>query len=330
LPPGVRAAVVRVIAPEGNALSLGSGSLIAVSQYHGLVLTNWHVVQGATGQVVVAFPDGFRSGATVLRTDKDWDLAALAVWRPPHVEPIPLAGEAPRPGEPLTIAGYGPGSYRSATGRCVQYLSPGERYPFELVELSAQARNGDSGGPIFNQRGELAGVLLGAARGRTTGSYCGRVRWFVDSVAADFRGLRPPLDRPPVMLAERPHPPVSRQVAPVEPGDATGTQADPDSSLAASGTFERRLPGRRKPVEAPSAMDPSATAAIAAAPGVQPSAPLNSAGSQPTSPPPGVSFHWRDLLGDTAIEQLKAVLATVGLFLLLAGGLGRLGAERKK
>ena len=43
-----------------------------------------------------------------------------------------------------------------------------------MVELAAPARNGDSGGPILNSRGELAGVLFGSAFGRTTGSYCGR------------------------------------------------------------------------------------------------------------------------------------------------------------
>ena len=33
-----------------------------------------------------------------------------------------------------------------------------------MLELSAAARDGDSGGPIFNSHGELAGVLFGASR----------------------------------------------------------------------------------------------------------------------------------------------------------------------
>ena len=51
---------------------------------------------------------------------------------------------------------------------------PVRDWPVEMVELSAAARKGDSGGPILNSRGELAGVLFGAGFGRTTGSYCGR------------------------------------------------------------------------------------------------------------------------------------------------------------
>jgi S1-C subfamily serine protease len=183
-------AVVRIIVHERNGLSLGSGALVAVSPYHGLVVTNWHVVRDAAGPITVAFPDGFRSAATLLRTDRDWDLAALAIWRP-NVEPIPLAAAPPRPGEPLSIAGYGDGSYRTITGRCTQYVSPGRNQPFEMVELSAPARNGDSGGPIFNSRGELAGVLFGTAGGETAGSYSGRVRWFLTPVINDFQRLQP-------------------------------------------------------------------------------------------------------------------------------------------
>jgi len=181
-------AVVRVVAPERDGTSYGSGSLVAVDDTSGLILTNWHVVRDAAGPIVVYFPDGFRSGAVLLRVDRDWDLAALAIRRP-NVQPIPLAGQAPQPGDPLTIVGYGSGSYRAVTGRCTEYVSPGGDNPAEMVELSAPARNGDSGGPILNSRGELAGVLFGTAFGRTTGSYCGRLRGFLASVEGDFRAL---------------------------------------------------------------------------------------------------------------------------------------------
>ena len=178
--------MVRVAVPERDGAAYGSGALVAVNESTGLVVTNWHVVCDAAGPIAVYFPDGFRSPATVLRTDRDWDLAALAIWRP-NVQPIAVSNVAPRPGEPLTIAGYGSGSYRAVTGRLTQYVSPGANQPFEMIELSAPARQGDSGGPILNSRGELAGVLFGTAFGRTTGSYCGRLRWFLGSVDGDFQ-----------------------------------------------------------------------------------------------------------------------------------------------
>lgn len=177
--------VVRVVVQEREGVSLGSGALVAVYGTWALVLTNWHVVRDAAGTITVIFPDGFRSGAAVLKVDPEWDLAALAIWRP-QADPIPLAAEIPRVGEPLTIVGYGSGPYRAATGRCLQYLSPGRNQPPEMIELSVAARQGDSGGPILNSQGELAGVLFGASWGRTAGSSCRRVHTFLESVPLWF------------------------------------------------------------------------------------------------------------------------------------------------
>jgi hypothetical protein len=173
-------AVVRVVAADFAGASLGSGTLVDVNDDHGLVVTNWHVVRDAPGNVIVVFPDGFQSLGRVLRMDANWDLAAILINKP-RVAPVKLAAEAPQIGETLIIAGYGGGSYRAVAGACTQYLAPSVQHPQELVELAASARQGDSGGPIFNSRGELAGVLFGEGGGRTTGAYCGRVHSFLAS-----------------------------------------------------------------------------------------------------------------------------------------------------
>ena len=99
--------------------------------------------------------------------------------------PVPLAQQNPLPGEPLCIAGYGRGAYREQRGRCTEYLSPGSGYPKELVELQAPARQGDSGGPILNTDGRLAGVLFGEGDGRTVGSCASRLRVFLATVGSD-------------------------------------------------------------------------------------------------------------------------------------------------
>jgi hypothetical protein len=179
-------AVARIVVPEGNtAVSYGSGTLVDVRDRFGLVVTNWHVVRDGTGEVEVVFPDGFRSKARPLKVDSDWDLAALVIWRPP-VKPVPLASRAPQPGDQLTICGYGSGQYRAATGRCTQYYAPSLDLPQHMVELDVEARQGDSGGPIFNDRGELAGVLFGAGQGTTLGSFGGRVQSFLATLAPDI------------------------------------------------------------------------------------------------------------------------------------------------
>ena len=182
-------AVVRIAAAGDNSTSYGSGTLVGVNEQQGLVITNWHVINEATQSITIIFPDGFQSSATICKVDRDWDLAALATARP-RVRPIPIAAEPAKPGDLLTIAGYGSGDFRAVNGRCTQYVAPGAQFPFEMVELAAAARRGDSGGPIVNSRGELVGVLFGEGGGHTTGSYCGRVRWFLDSL------LRPAADVP--------------------------------------------------------------------------------------------------------------------------------------
>ena len=65
--------------------------------------------------VEVCFPTAFARRRGVITTDRTWDLAALAVWRP-NVAPVSLATRAPQPGDPLTIAGYGSGTYRADDG----------------------------------------------------------------------------------------------------------------------------------------------------------------------------------------------------------------------
>jgi hypothetical protein len=316
---------VRIVVPEGTSASLGSGTLVAVSESLGLVVTNWHVVRDASGQIVVVFPNGFRSGATVVRTDRDWDLAALAIWRP-NVEPVPLATQPPKPGEPLTIAGYGSGRYRAITGRCTQYVAPGRNLPFEMVELSAGARQGDSGGPIFNSRGELAGVLFGAAWGQTTGSYCGRVHQFLTSATDDFRRL----EASSTMIARRPdpgpgpigtrRPPSATVAAPRQPQPGSGGVAGQSQSHARPVDREadqqrgssrlpvvsipagRSGPGESSPLPPASLPDAGWTASAA-----QPDPARDLAGPPTTEP-----LRWEDIAGTTRTEQLKTVLAAVG------------------
>ena len=182
-------AVARIIAPENSGTSMGSGILVDVNRTQGLVLTNWHVIRDSRSGVLVQFPDGFQSAGTVVRWDEPWDLAAIVIWKP-NATPVTLAPDKPQQGEPLTIAGYGRGPFRAETGPCTQYLAPGSGYPPEFVELSATARQGDSGGPIFNARGELAGVLFGQNDGRTIGSCTTRLRAFLAEVGSSgFQAL---------------------------------------------------------------------------------------------------------------------------------------------
>jgi len=328
-------AVVRVTAPEQGGASLGSGTLVALSDTHGLVLSNWHVVRDATGPIIVSFPDGFQSGAVVLKTDRTWDLAALAIWRP-KAQPVSLASAIPRRGEPLAIAGYGKGSYRLSEGQCTQYVSPGGNYPFEMLEVSTTARQGDSGGPILNGRGELAGVLFGSGFGRTAGSHCGRVRAFLASVWDEFQHLSSQENRiarqPPARGEPAPVAAIGgvRALPPREPSRNPERRHDP--MPPGSSDIAQRSPTRGPAVvPCPSGHDMAVAAAMpaggglasnqgpAAGPGDAPSPPRAAANSiASAASAPAVSA---TVPGPTRLDQIKTALAVVGALALLFHGL---------
>jgi len=180
--------VVRIIAFDSSGQSFGTGSYVGTYGEYGVVLTNHHVVceTGANRLVHVHFPSGFSSFGAVIKTDELWDLALIAISRPPlSIPTLQIARTPSKPGDTLWIVGFGSGEYRMADGRCVRYLAPenpadGSAPLYEIMEVSVRARKGDSGGPILNQRGELAGVLFGSDMVQNTaGSYSERVNRFL-------------------------------------------------------------------------------------------------------------------------------------------------------
>jgi len=285
-------AVARIIVPEKGATAYGSGTLVDVRDQFGLVVTNWHVVRDARGVVEVTFPGGFRSQARPLKVDSDWDLAALVIWRPP-IEPVRMATRPPRPGELLTIHGYGQGEYRIATGRCTAYYAPRLNLPQEMLELDVEARQGDSGGPIFNQQGELAGVLFGAGQGTTLGSFGPRVANFLATLAPDIGQTN---EETLVAMGDRPAPDVR---------PAAGHQTDPAMPYPSSPW---------SPTEAATAKN-EADQSPEGTSGVQ-LANARSTPAEATEEP----LSWSDVRRSGSYELLKSVLAVVGL-LALAGKL---------
>jgi hypothetical protein len=195
------------------------------------------------------------------------------------------------------------------TGRCTQYVSPGANKPFEMVELSAGARQGDSGGPILNQRGELAGVLFGTSFGETTGSYCGRVRSFLVSVADEFQRLQPSAG-PLAQAPSGPTPPATL---------APPSQQGPMAERVAAAPPARPIPSNL----GPAAPGDAAGAASSHAPAWQ--APPAAIAGQPAAapldvPPPS---------GEPSLfDQVRNVLAAIGVFAIFFHGLRLLVGSR--
>jgi serine protease Do len=132
----------------------------------GLVLTAAHVLGRPGRRVEVLSPVADRQKAEVVAVDLGHDLALLKVAARDGGYPgLPLAEEVPRAGSDVYLMGTP--IFRHAVmlrGMLARndttFEFYGDRY-VEIVHVAATVQSGTSGGPWFNQRGELVGIQSG-------------------------------------------------------------------------------------------------------------------------------------------------------------------------
>lgn len=141
---------------------LGSGVLISKD---GNVLTAAHVVQVAD-VVRVEFANGFSAPAKVVASDPSADLALLRLERVPENPTVSKLGDsnAVRVGQRVFVIGAPFGlSHTLTVGHISARHLPGTMSgPFNLAEFfqaDVAINRGNSGGPMFNMKGEVIGVV---------------------------------------------------------------------------------------------------------------------------------------------------------------------------
>lgn len=145
---------------RGHGVGSGSGSLISPD---GLVLTNNHVVEGAT-QIELQLTDQRRVVARVLGRDPDTDIAVLRAEttdRLPHVaignsKKVRPGQMAIAIGNPLGFESTVTAGIVSAVGRSLR--AQNGRLIGDVIQTDAALNPGNSGGPLVNSRGEVIGV----------------------------------------------------------------------------------------------------------------------------------------------------------------------------
>jgi HEAT repeat protein/S1-C subfamily serine protease len=186
------------VGADGNSGHIGSGSLI--DKKNKLVLTNFHVVDGAS-KIMVFFPT-YRNGELLVEKDeylkkmlkenlgipgfkesddKKVDLALVRLAGLPEsgVQQIPLAHHSVAPGQRLYSVGnpgVGQSFFIMTSGTARSYphhvstkilkakdSTEGLELNATVVESQSPINPGDSGGPVVNDRGELVAVTESTA-----------------------------------------------------------------------------------------------------------------------------------------------------------------------
>jgi serine protease Do len=124
----------------------------------GLVLTAAHVVGGPGRRAMVTLTDGRRLPGHTLGADHELDAGMIRIDNPPRDLPYaPVAKESKlKPGEWVVTVGQPGGMTRGRTpparlGRVLYYSD-------EVICTDCTLVGGDSGGPLFNMRGEVVGI----------------------------------------------------------------------------------------------------------------------------------------------------------------------------
>ena len=148
---------------EDAERSVGTGVVIVDK---GIILTNLHVVQGAT-TIKVTFADGLESTASITGVQAENDLAVLQA----HKIPDDLIAATMRstadlaPGDQVMAVGYPFGSGPSASSGIISGLKRNFRSPegkqmmTNLIQFDAAANPGNSGGPLVTMDGEVIGIV---------------------------------------------------------------------------------------------------------------------------------------------------------------------------
>jgi S1-C subfamily serine protease len=171
------AAAVSVVRIEAVACGrLLSGTGFALGEEH--VVTNAHVVAGAS-QVEISQDGRFdRFDATVVLFDPDLDLAVLRSPGLMHV-PLELARTSPERGDRGAALGHtGGGGVRVIPAAVTRHIPAIGRDIYgtgrvtrDMLELQAGVSPGDSGGPLVLADGSVGGVIFSEARTDTAVGY---------------------------------------------------------------------------------------------------------------------------------------------------------------
>ena len=159
----VVAITTQIAVTEGStvttAVSFGSGFILTED---GFVVTNHHVIEGATS-VTVTTGDGKEYPAVIRGYDSTNDIAVLKI-QGENLPAVKLGASSDLiVGDQVAVIGNPLGELTSTL--TVGYVSAKDRIittdgsQINMIQTDASVNSGNSGGPIFNMKGEVVGII---------------------------------------------------------------------------------------------------------------------------------------------------------------------------
>ena len=137
----------------------GSGFFITKDGY---ILTNYHVIEGASTVKVTAY-DGTTYDAAVIGGDEDYDIAVIKV-EGTDFQPVVIGKSGSvQIGETVAAVGNPLGELTFSMSQgivsCVNRAINVDGKPFNMIQVDCSINPGNSGGPLFNSYGEVIGIV---------------------------------------------------------------------------------------------------------------------------------------------------------------------------
>ncbi len=152
---------ITVFDQDGKVLSSGSGFIVRAD---GVLVSNNHVIDGASS-ASVTLPNGdIFDDVTLLDSDKRRDLVLLKIKALNLLVSRLGDSDAVDVGQHVIAIGNPEGLVRSVSDGIVSAMRQADG--FKVIQVTAPVSPGSSGGPLFNDDGQVIGVTSGAMDGQ--------------------------------------------------------------------------------------------------------------------------------------------------------------------
>ncbi|MBR2027974.1 MAG: trypsin-like peptidase domain-containing protein [Oscillospiraceae bacterium] len=199
--------VVRIISEYKSEIGSGTGFVIKNDSEGTFIVTNNHVVEGNPESIVIFFDEEIIYAEVVARSSQK-DMAVLKLEYRISAEPLKPASKSAQRGDAVYAAGF-PGAsdnlsdamnYRSEDVTITDGIVSAVREftmssygtSSKMLQINAAINSGNSGGPLFNEKGEVIGINtlgVGESQGVFAAIDISELKTFLDNSGIKLRNF---------------------------------------------------------------------------------------------------------------------------------------------